>query len=597
MSGSSELAAVGVLACGLVAAGVAAFVWSRRQGGAGRALAAILVSVSLWDLAYGAELLAPDPGWRLALGDLKYAGIGGLAASWIVFILCWTGSTSRVTRRLLLLLAVEPVGLLGLLALPATHDLVRYLPAGAADPLTVEVATGPLFWVHIVYTDLLLLPATTVFVVQLWRRSRAYRLQAFALAAATLLPWAANLLFTLSVGPFGQIDLTPVGFTLSGAVLAWGLLQQRLLRLNPLARSLLVDGMTDGVLVLDVYGHVTDANPAARAVFGEQLLGHLATEVLPAAVLAGDGAEVVLVPRSGGGERAYEVSDTPLPGARRSPAGRLLVLRDVTERSALEGRLRELLAEQAGVVQQLASSLRPPALPQAAGLALAAAFQPAGGAQDVGGDFYDVFAVGDEWAFTLGDVSGKGARAAAVTAHARYTLRTLVLAGARPAAALEQLHALVMGELDDETYLTVVHGRVRSGPDGATAVLALGGHPQPYLVHAWGRVEAVGEPGSAIGLLATAEITECEVVLAPGDALFLFSDGISEARCGPTLFGEQGLVDALVRCAGTGADALAQELLATVLRLGDGPPADDVALLVLQATPVPRPAVPPARTA
>ena len=463
MDAADVVAAVAVLACGAAAAALAVFVWTRRQGTAGTSLAVLLSALAVWNLAYGAELLAPDPAWRLRLGDLKYVGIGALTPAWLSFILSWTGRGARVTRRLLTLLAVEPLLLLLVLAVPATHDLVRYLPPDAPDPLSAEVATGPLFWVHLVYTDALLLPATAVFVASLLRRSRAYWLQAAALSAAALVPWVANLLFTLSVGPFGRVDLTPVAFTASGAVLAWGLFQQRLLRLNPLARSLLVDRMLDGVVVLDAYGRVTDANPAARQVLGGA--GPLPGRRAGGRAAAG-GASAAAPTGLPLGGRFYDVSDVALPGGPRSPAGRMLVLRDVTEREALERRLRTLLAEQHRVAGQLSSSLRPAALPVVPGLGLAGRFRPAGAGREIGGDFYDVVRVDGEWAFALGDVSGKGARAAATTAQARYTLRTLALAGDQPSTALRRLHALLAGELDDETYLTVVHGRVRVTPAG-----------------------------------------------------------------------------------------------------------------------------------
>ena len=579
MSGIDSATAAGVLACGAAAAAAAGFVWSRRKGGAGTSLAAMLAALAVWNLAYGAELMATAPDWRITLGDLKYVGIVGLTPGWLTFILFWTGRGHRVTRGLLALLAVEPVLVLVLLAVPATHDLVRHLPVGPGDPLLVEVAVGPAFWAHLVYTDLLLLPATGLFIASLLQRSRAYWLQALALMVAAVLPWVANLLFICSVGPFGRVDLTPVVFTVTGLVLAWGLFEQRLLRLEPLARQLVVEQMTDAVLVLDAFGHLSDVNPAGLAVLGGErgrLLGRRAADLLPAQVLASGGAEVLL------GERAYEVTDVPLPGRHRAPAGRLIVLRDVTERSRLDRRLRELLAQQARVADQLSLSLRPAALPEVPGLRLAARFRPTGDGREIGGDFYEVFPVGEQWAFTLGDVSGKGARAAAIAAHARYTLRTLVLAGAQPAHALQQLHALLASVLDEETYLTVAHGRLRVTPEGATVGLALGGHPQPLAVRAQGGVEAVGVPGSAIGLFDTVDITEAQVRLGPGDALCVFTDGVSEARTGAALFGEGALMSTLARCAGSSAEALAETLLDEVLGLHVTLPIDDIALLVLQ---------------
>ena len=593
--------AVGVLLCGGACAGMAAFVGSRRQGGAGRALALLLLALCVWNVGYGAELLSSDPARRLAFGDLKYLGIAGLLPVWAAFILCWTGRGRLVTRRLVVLLALEPLALLLVLLVPGTHDLVRYLPADAADPASVPVAAGPLFWVHVAYTEALLLPATGLFVYALLRRSRAYWLQAGALALAAVLPWLVNLLFNLGVHPFDRIDLTPVVFTGSGAVLAWGLFRQRLLRLQPVARGLVVERMTDGVVVLDAYGHVVDVNPAARAVLDRGdpggLVGRRARDVLPAELTgeedaAGEVREVTV--RTGGEERAYEVASVPLPGSRSGPSGRLLVLRDVTERVRLEHRLRELLADQARVTQQLSHSLRPAALPEVPGLGLAACFRPAGSGSEIGGDFYDVFPVGDEWVFSLGDVSGKGAQAAAHTANARYTLRALALSGHRPAQALRRLNELLSDQQEDETYLTLVHGRLRTGPDGVRVVLALGGHPQPLAVRASGVVEPVGVPGSVVGLLPDVEATDVEVHLQAGDSLFLFTDGVSEARReGAGLFGEGQLSASLARLGGCSPRTQADTLLDQVLELQSQHTTDDIAILVLQAGST-APAGPPA---
>jgi len=587
--------AVAVLLCGGASAAMAAFVWSRRQGGAGRALALLLVALCVWNVGYGAELLSSDPGRRIAFGDVKYLGIAALLPAWATFILCWTGRSRLVTRRLVLLLALEPVALLVLLLVPRTHDLVRHLPAGAPDPATVPVEGGPLFWAHVVYTEALLLPATALFVYALLRRSRAYWLQAGALALAAVLPWLANLLFNLQVAPFDRLDLTPVLFTGSGAVLAWGLIRQGLLRLEPVARGVVVERMTDGVVVLDAYGHVVDLNPAARALLdpggSAHLLGRPATDVLPPALTAQDDGEFREVGMQCRGEdRSYEVASVPLPGSRAGASGRLLVLRDVTERVRLERRLRELLADQARVAQQLSSSLRPAALPEVPGLDLAACFRPAGSGREIGGDFYDVFPVGDEWVFSLGDVSGKGAQAAALTANARYTLRALAMSGHRPAEALRRLNALLGDQQEEETYLTLVHGRLRTTADGVRATLALGGHPQPLAVRAGGGVEPVGVPGAVIGLLPDVDVTDAEVHLRTGDSLVLFTDGVSEARrSGDGLFGESGqdgesgLSTALARLAGAGARTQAETLLDEVLDLQSQHTTDDIAILVLQA--------------
>ena len=261
------VAALGMGACAICDLAMAGFVWSRRQDGAGRALTAVLLALAIWNLAYAAELLTLDPANSLAWGDLKYVGIGALVPAWLAFVLCWTGHARRVTPRLVALLMIEPLLMLGALALPATHDLVRYLdPKDIRDGPPFFVSAGPLFWVHLSYLDVLMLGATGAFIVSLLRRSRAYGLQAAVLTGAALLPWVTNLGYNFDIDPLSEVDLTPVAFTLSAAILAWGMFRQHLLRLAPVAYRQIVAGMSDAVFLLDMFGHLVETNPAAEAM-------------------------------------------------------------------------------------------------------------------------------------------------------------------------------------------------------------------------------------------------------------------------------------------------------------------------------------------
>jgi sigma-B regulation protein RsbU (phosphoserine phosphatase) len=127
-----------------------------------------------------------------------------------------------------------------------------------------------------------------------------------------------------------------------------------------------------------------------------------------------------------------------------------------------------------------------------------------------------------------------------------------------------------------------VHGRVRVHERGACVRLSLGGHGQPLVVRRVGRVEPVGEPGSAIGLTGDPQLTDVDVRLRLNDTLVLTTDGVTEARADRKFFGETGLVACLERGAGADADDLAQGLLDEVLAYQSGDAANDVAILVLQ---------------
>lgn len=276
----------------VVLALLAAYAWRRRGNECGLSLAVLLVAVAWWGLAYAVELSTVELGARERWGDLKYVGVAMLGPAWMIFVLQYTGRGRWVSRRLVALLALEPLAVLVVLAVPATHDLIRSYPASAAGEDLPVVDTGALFWGHLVYSNLLVFGATVLFVVTMARLSRDYWRLSATLVAAALLPWAANLLHNLEVGPFARLDLTPFAFTVTGGVLVWGLLRERLVNLRPVAWSAVVDTMADAVLVLDAYRRVVDANPAAARVLGRRRLdlpGRVLDELLPGHAALGAG--------------------------------------------------------------------------------------------------------------------------------------------------------------------------------------------------------------------------------------------------------------------------------------------------------------------
>jgi serine phosphatase RsbU (regulator of sigma subunit) len=281
---------------------------------------------------------------------------------------------------------------------------------------------------------------------------------------------------------------------------------------------------------------------------------------------------------------------------------RLVVLRDVTERNRTERQLRELLDEQTRLSETLRQSLLPASLPQLPGLRLAARSVPSARGGGVGGDFYDVHDVGDGVsAFVLGDVSGKGVHAAVVTSMARYTVRTLSAQGWPPREVLQQLNRALQTADDPERFCTVVYGQVHPAVPGTEGggvrvVLSLGGHPPPLLRRRDRTVHTVGQPGTVLGLLPTVEVHEVTVDLAAGDVLLAYTDGVTEARSGDEMFGEERLAAVLAAVedefdappedglcpAGQLADAVADSVLRAVKVFSSE--RDDVALLVVAAT-------------
>ena len=243
-----------------------------------------------------------------------------------------------------------------------------------------------------------------------------------------------------------------------------------------------------------------------------------------------------------------------------------------------------LFAERSRIARVLQQSLLPPRLPELPGVDVAARFLPAGSGNDVGGDFYDLFEMADsDWAVVIGDVCGKGADAAVVTALARYTLRTATMREHRPARALAVLNEAILGQQGDGRFCTVALARLEANARGLHATVATAGHPLPLVLRVDGSVVAVGGSGRLLGIEADADVHEEAVELAPGDVLVLYTDGLSDARAPEEVLSGEGIANVLRGCAGAGAAEIAERLEGAALGSDTTAPRDDIALLVLRA--------------
>jgi sigma-B regulation protein RsbU (phosphoserine phosphatase) len=208
----------------------------------------------------------------------------------------------------------------------------------------------------------------------------------------------------------------------------------------------------------------------------------------------------------------------------------------------------------------------------------------AGEGLEVGGDFYDLFAVGteDEWALVIGDVCGKGAEAAAVTSLARYTLRAVTTRSPSPAATLATLNGELLGQMPEPRFITAVIGHLAIRPDGGGHLtVASGGHPPPILLRVGGRAEVAETRGALLGVMSEASAVDFEVVLALGDAVVLYTDGITESRSDRPL-APPDLAAELTPALEDGAAAVARRAVALAERRADGTLRDDVAVLVVR---------------
>jgi len=238
------------------------------------------------------------------------------------------------------------------------------------------------------------------------------------------------------------------------------------------------------------------------------------------------------------------------------------------------------------MAETLQASLLPPNLPTVPGVDIAALYRAAAAGTAVGGDFYDVFPLSERgWGVVIGDVEGKGTEAATVTGIARHTIRTAAMRRGPVASLLVLNEALLQHDDNAGRFCTVLYGQVDTSDDAVHVQLASGGHPPALLRRRDGTVEPVGGGGTLMGVLDDVLLNDEEVALEEGDALVLYTDGVTEARGPQGEFGERRLRAAVSSAPADSAKELATAVERAVAEYSGGRFRDDIAILVLRADP------------
>ncbi|MBC7228621.1 MAG: GAF domain-containing protein, partial [Thermoflexales bacterium] len=339
---------VGAVALALALAFVA---WRRRPAPGALPLTLLLLAVAEWTGCYALELASRDRALAYFCARMGYLGIVTVPGAWLALTLQYTGRGNWLARRRWLLLTVEPT-LTWLAAWTNDfHGLLwsRFERVMQGPYTLTSVTHGAWWWAHFAYSYALLLFGALLLVRELLRARPLYRGQILALLSGALLPWLANGLYIFGLNPLHPADPTPLAFALSGPVMVWALSRFRLLDLVPIARHTVVDGMADGVIVLDMEGRIVDLNPAAEGIFRR-----------PAAELIGRPIQQIVIRRrdlierygdvlqardeivlgEGEEQRIYDLRISPLSDRRGRPVGRVVVLREITQLKRAEASLQ-----------------------------------------------------------------------------------------------------------------------------------------------------------------------------------------------------------------------------------------------------------------
>jgi diguanylate cyclase (GGDEF)-like protein/PAS domain S-box-containing protein len=324
--------------------------WRNRAKPGALPFVVILALSTSWVIGSIFELLSVNLYTKLLWADLQYLPIVFLPVACLAMALDYTGNRAWLTRRNISALSIVPLLSLGLMWTNSHHNLMRaaaWLDTDGGHAV-IGRTFGPWFWVHSVYSYLLLATAVAFLVHAIISSPPLYRKQPAVLVAGLAVPVVWNVFYLLKPGVLPLFDYTPAVFGVAELIMAYGLFRFRVFNLVLVARDTLLENLSDGLLVLDTANRVADLNESARALIGrpaEQILSRPLAETWGGwQQVAGPfeaGAEhTVISVGINGDRRDYEVKISPLPG-RGEVMGRLLVIRDVSERSELEESLRK----------------------------------------------------------------------------------------------------------------------------------------------------------------------------------------------------------------------------------------------------------------
>lgn len=261
--------------------------------------------------------------------------------------------------------------------------------------------------------------------------------------------------------------------------------------------------------------------------------------------------------------------------ARRFGDEDLVLAQQVAERAALAVENARLYRQRSELARTLQRSLLPDELPQIPGWQVAALYRPAGEEAEVGGDFYDIWPVGEDWLVLIGDVTGKGVGAASLTSLARHSARTASEFDSRPSHVLARIDQ-ALRRRPSISLCTALCLRIR----GERVELAAAGHPLPLLLSG-AVVREIGRHGLLLGAEDAVSRPEDAVKMQPGDALVAITDGITDAvGANGERFGASRLGDRLKEAAEQTPEGIIEQLMQGVEEFQVGAQADDTAVLV-----------------
>lgn len=344
-----------LIAMSLLFIGMGLVAVSRQTTTSSLPFALLMLTTSLWLFGCAMEGASIEMPVKIFWAKFQYLGIPWTPLLWMVLSLSFTNQKYWLTRRNLALFSIPPAITMLLAFTNEYHHLIwsaiKISPGTNNQILLYTHGFG--LWVMITYSYLLVIIGLIWMLQAVLRYPDLYRRQATALFAGAAIPIIGNLIYMAGLSPVKGLDITPFGFVFSGILFAWTIFRYQLFQLVPVARESLIEQMPDGVLVVDKLGQIADINPTAKKIAQGSLarLGEPVKQVFPFLLPFVDKqktqAEICIDLHS---PVYLDVNITPIYN-QDSLDGKLIVMRDITERKQIE-RSSHQLAEEAGIMAE-----------------------------------------------------------------------------------------------------------------------------------------------------------------------------------------------------------------------------------------------------
>ena len=336
---------------------LAFIVWKRKAKPGGITFTLLLISLAAWSFASALEDGSPDFATKITFSKLSYLGITTAPPLFLLFSIYYSRKNQYLKLINLVILYIIPFITLLLVFSNEWHHLIwsSIIPSPGTNGEILIYNHGPMFWVYAAFSYFCMLSATIILVRTARSYPPRYRSQTILFFIAAVIPWIGNLIYLSGLSPIKGLDTTPLSFVLAAVIIGWNVYRFQLFSVVPIAREMIVENMSDGIVVLDNKNMIMDINQAAAQIIDRErkaLVGKPVEDVMkeyPELIKPFRGVEnaQMEVEIKGSPDRVLDIRVTPLREQTGQLTGRLFIVHDISRRKKIEQEEHEqrLLAE------------------------------------------------------------------------------------------------------------------------------------------------------------------------------------------------------------------------------------------------------------